>query len=75
MFYSCNDGDVITVALEFDQILVLCNEESIQEFEDLENLNSYVIYDTKADPNESLILLFPTSTDNNLIFNPPYNTF
>ena len=64
---SCDDGDVISVALEFDQELQLCGDE---------NSDNYVIYDTKNDPNESLTLLFPTTTINNLIFNPnetPYS--
>jgi hypothetical protein len=61
ILHSCNDGDIINVALEFDQTLALCGDE---------NSDNYVIYDTKTDPYESLILLFPTSTTNNLIFNP-----
>jgi len=58
---SCNDGDIITVNLEFDQELSLCGDESS---------NNYVIYDTKSDPDESLTLLFPVSSANNLIFKP-----
>ncbi len=67
IFQSCNDGDVITVELEFDRILSLCNEDDVENLEDLVN---YIIYDTKVDPFESLTLLFPTGTTNNLIFNP-----
>jgi hypothetical protein len=58
---SCNDGDIINVELEFDQTLSLCGDE---------DSDNYVIYDIKTDPSESLILLFPVSTTNNLIFNP-----
>ncbi len=61
LLHSCNDGDIITVELEFDEILELCGDE---------NSDNYVIYDTKADPYESLTLLFPTGTTNDLIFNP-----
>lgn len=61
LLFACNDGDIITVELDFDKILALCGDE---------NSESYVVYDIKTDPNESLILLFPTSTTNNLIFNP-----
>jgi len=61
---SCNDGDIITIELEFDKELSLCGDT---------NSENYVIYDTKSDPNESLTLLFPTGTTNNLIFNPVDN--
>ncbi|MBN4057935.1 hypothetical protein JYT34_00660 [Olleya sp. AH-315-K02] len=63
-FQSCNDGDIITIALEFDQQLELCGDE---------NSENYVVYDTKIDPNESLTLLFPGSSTNDLIFNPINN--
>jgi len=59
---SCNDGDIINIDLDFDKILSLCGDE---------NSTNYVIYDINTDPNESLILLFPTSSSNDLIFNPP----
>lgn len=59
-FNSCNDGDVIEVGLEFDQTLALCDQVS----------NTYLVYDIKQDPYESLSLTFPVSTANNLIFNP-----
>lgn len=61
LLISCNDGDVISVELDFDKTLNLCGDE---------NSSNYVIYDIKTDPFESLILLFPTSSTNNLIFNP-----
>ncbi|MBC2846803.1 hypothetical protein [Winogradskyella flava] len=47
--FTCDDGDIITVELEFDQDLERC-----EDFED-----SYVIFDTREDPNEALILIFP----------------
>jgi hypothetical protein len=64
IFQSCNDGDVITVELTFDKELSLCGNE---------NSENYVIYDTKDDPFESLTLLFPGSSTNDLIFNPVNN--
>jgi len=64
MTMSCNDGDIITIDLEFDKELALCGDE---------NSANYVIYDVKNDPNESLTLLFPVNTANNLIFNPVDN--
>lgn len=58
--HSCNDGDVIEVGLEFDQTLALCNQVS----------TTYLVYDIKLDPYESLSLTFPANSSNNLIFNP-----
>lgn len=63
---SCNDGDVITVELEFDKILALCGDEDSA---------NYVIFDTKEDPYESLTLLFPGTSANDLIFNPPSSPY
>lgn len=56
--FACDDGDIITVALDFDQDLVLCDEDT----------NSYLLYDTKDDPSEALILIFPKSDANELFF-------
>jgi hypothetical protein len=67
---SCNDGDVIIVEIVFDQELSLCNEDDVANLEDLVN---YIIYDTKNDPFESLTLLFPGSSANDIIFNPVNN--
>lgn len=64
LVFSCDDGDVIQVELAFDKSLVLCGDT---------NSENYILYDTKNDPNESLTLLFPVSTANNLIFNPSEN--
>lgn len=58
---SCDDGDIITLDLDFDKVLALCGDE---------NSANYVIYDIKNDPDESLTLLFPVNNTNNLIFNP-----
>ncbi|WP_452221323.1 hypothetical protein [Lacinutrix salivirga] len=61
---ACDDGDVITASLEFDQELALCGDI---------NSANYVLYDTKTSPNESLTLLFPVNSANNAIFNPTSN--
>jgi len=64
---SCDDGDIITVELDFSQELLLCGDS---------NSDNYVVYDYKTDPNESLTLLFPSNTSTDEIFNPtttPYD--
>lgn len=61
LFTACDDGDIITASLEFDDTLTLCGDE----FSD-----NYVLYNTKTSPNESLTLFFPVTTTNNAIFNP-----
>ncbi|WP_347921681.1 hypothetical protein [Pontimicrobium sp. SW4] len=58
---SCDDGDIITIDLEFDKNLKLCGGE---------NSENYVIYALKENANESLTLLFPVNAENNLIFKP-----
>lgn len=58
---SCDDGDIITVELDFSQELSLCGDT---------NSNNYVVYDIKTDPNESLTLLFPSNSTTDEIFNP-----
>lgn len=60
-FYTCDDGDIITVDLDFTQEeLSLCDD----------NTNNYIVYKTQTDPAESLSLIFPRSTVNDLIFAP-----
>ena len=49
LFTSCDDGDIINITLEFDQELERCDN-----FE-----NFYLLYDTREDPNEALILTLP----------------
>ncbi|WNH09970.1 hypothetical protein [Thalassobellus suaedae] len=65
-FYTCDDGDIITVEFDFDKTLELCREGNIDKFV---NGDNYVLYDTHKDPYESLILLFPFA-NNSDIFNP-----
>lgn len=65
---NCNDGDVLEVGLEFDETLSLCNQST----------TTYLVYNTKLDPSESLSLLFPRNATTDLIFNPlatPYEYF
>ena len=59
--YSCGDGDVLEFDLDFDQDLELCG-----------NIDSetYLVYDVRTDPSESLIALFPGSDSNDKIFFP-----
>lgn len=66
IFTSCDDGDVITLELTFDQELELCGDEDTP---------NYVLYDTKSTPNESLTLLFPSNVSTNKIFNPDETPF
>jgi hypothetical protein len=65
---SCDDGDIITLELDFDKSLELCGDE---------NTENYVVFDTKEDPFESLTFLFQSNNTNAKIFNPdttPYMT-
>ncbi|WP_138434492.1 hypothetical protein [Winogradskyella algicola] len=55
---ACDDGDIITVDLEFDKELDLCTN----------NTNSFLIYDTREDPNESLSLIIPRGANEEFPF-------
>ena len=73
--WSCSDGDIITFELEFDQQLERCGNVGIENFDSSEA--SYVLYDLKTDPGESLILLMPGSSTYDAILFPtesPYET-
>jgi hypothetical protein len=59
-FTACNDGDILEVGLEFDKILEFCDQST----------TTYLVYDTKQNPNESLSLLFPRNAATALIFAP-----
>ena len=61
VFISCDDGDVISVQLDFDKTLTRCGDETS---------SSYILYDTKNDPFESLTLLFPNNSQAEAIFIP-----
>ena len=58
---ACDDGDILSVDLVFDQELERCDN-----FEDY-----HLVYDTREDPSESLILVFPKNEDNNALFTTP----
>lgn len=55
---ACDDGDIITVDLEFDKALDLCTN----------NIDSFIIYDTRQDPNESLSLIIPRNNNEDYPF-------
>lgn len=59
---SCDDGDVFEVTLDFNQELELCVDVNTEQ-------GSYLLYDFKLDPNESLSVQFPIN-GNNDIFSP-----
>lgn len=62
LYYSCDDGDVIEFNLDFSGVLSKC-----------ESSDSYVIYDIKSDPYESITLVFPIA-GNEHIFRPTEET-
>lgn len=53
LFSSCDDGDIITVDLDFDKTLELCSN----------NTDAFTIYDLRNDPSESLALILPRDAD------------
>ncbi|MBV7270346.1 hypothetical protein [Winogradskyella luteola] len=58
---TCDDGDIITVDLEFDQVLDLCTN----------NTESFLIYDLREDPNESLSLIIPRANNQDFPYTEP----
>ena len=65
---ACDDGDVLQVQLYFDKELSLCQ---IQTADDGSNItSSFLFYDTRSDPFESLTLLIPRTTTTEAMFNP-----
>jgi len=65
MISACDDGDIIEVELDFNQLLESCDLDP----------NNYFIYDTKTEPSESLSLIFPSNSTTDLIFNPVENEY
>ena len=61
LFLSCDDGDVLSVQLDFDQNLTRCGDS---------RSSNYILFDTREDPYESLALLFPNNAQAEAIFNP-----
>lgn len=61
LIVSCNDGDIITVDLDFEGDLVLCDN----------NTDDFTIYDLRNDPSESLSIIIPRTPDDIVpYFNP-----
>ena len=58
---ACDDGDILTVELVFDQKLERCQNDN----------ESYLIYDTRVEPNESLSLIIPRTDISELLFTTP----
>lgn len=58
---ACDDGDIFTVDLVFDKDLDMCTN----------NTQSFLIYDTREDPSESLSLIIPRSTNAEYPFTEP----
>jgi len=58
---ACDDGDIISIDLEFNKELARCEND----------IQSYLIYDTREDPNESLILIIGRDDANELLFTEP----
>ena len=52
LLVACDDGDIINISLDFDDELERCDN-----FESL-----YLLYNTREDPNEALILTLPKPT-------------
>jgi hypothetical protein len=60
-FTACDDGDILTVELDFDGALERCVNDNL----------SYLIYDTRDDPSESLLLIIDRNETNDLLFEIP----
>lgn len=58
---ACDDGDIITVDLEFDKELNYCDN----------NIGSFLIFDLREDPNESLSVIIPRSTNQEFPYTEP----
>ena len=62
-FFSCDDGDIITVELDFDETFLACGESDL------------VLYKTKEDPSESLSILISNYTLDAILTVGVDNTF
>lgn len=65
---ACGDGDVIDVQLDFDKTLKLCEIQTANQ--GTGQTSSFLFYDTREDPFESLTLLIPRTTATEHLFNP-----
>ena len=61
---TCDDGDILTVDLEFDKVLDYCDN----------NIESFLIYDLREDPNESLSLIIPRGSNEEVPYTSPTPT-
>lgn len=58
---TCDDGDILTIEFDFDKELQRCDND----------IDSYLLYDTRTDPNESLTLLIPRTDQTEAFFTTP----
>jgi hypothetical protein len=58
---ACDDGDIITVDLEFNEDLELCTTAE----------DAFLIYSVKEEPSESLTLIIPRNSGANVPFTEP----
>jgi len=65
---SCNNGDIIQVQLDFDKDLSVCQIQTADQGSSA--TASYLFYDTRNNPYESLTLLIPQTTATEALFNP-----
>ncbi|NRD22581.1 hypothetical protein HNV10_04975 [Winogradskyella litoriviva] len=58
---TCDDGDILSIDLDFEGELERCEND----------IDSYVIYDTRENPNEALLLIIERDDTNELLFTKP----
>ncbi|MUU77428.1 hypothetical protein [Winogradskyella endarachnes] len=61
LLVSCDDGDIFTIDLDFEGELERCEND----------IDSYIIYDTRDSPNEALLLIIERDDANELLFTTP----
>ena len=65
---ACDDGDVLNIQLDFDKELSLCEIQTANQGSAI--TSSFLFYDTREDPFESITLLIPRTTITEAMFNP-----
>ena len=65
---ACSDGDIIDIQLDFDKELNLCEIQTAVQGSS--PTSSFLFYDTREEPFESLTLLIPRTTSTEALFNP-----
>ena len=63
---ACDDGDVLNIQLDFDKELSLCEIQTANQGSAI--TSSFLFYDTREDPFESLTLLIPRTTITEAMF-------